>query len=202
MIYKLICAGDDCFQKLYKKDNNEIIIAVDGGYDILIKMNIKVDYYFGDYDSLNNNIVISNHILKYNSVKDDSDFDLTIKYLINEIKITKEDIIYIYNATGGRLDHYYAILNTIVRYNDYNIYLLNDRNKIFVINNNYEIKNDEYKYVSFFSVEDDTIITLSGMKYNIDNYNLTVKSNLCLSNEIVGKGLIKTNKKILVIQSK
>ena len=54
MIYKLVCAGDNYFDKLYSKDDNEIIIAIDGGYEILDKLNIKVDYYFGDRDSLNN----------------------------------------------------------------------------------------------------------------------------------------------------
>ena len=32
MIYKLVCAGNNSFSKVYKKDENEIIIAVDGGY--------------------------------------------------------------------------------------------------------------------------------------------------------------------------
>jgi hypothetical protein len=33
MIYKLVCASNDSFSKLYKKDDNEIIIAVDGFFD-------------------------------------------------------------------------------------------------------------------------------------------------------------------------
>ena len=55
MIYKLVCAGDNHFIDLYKKDENEIIIAVDGGYKVLNENNIKIDYFFGDYDSLGTN---------------------------------------------------------------------------------------------------------------------------------------------------
>ena len=46
MIYKLVCAGDNCFDELYKKDDQEIIIAIDGGYKPLIENNIKIDYFF------------------------------------------------------------------------------------------------------------------------------------------------------------
>ena len=35
MIYKIVCAGENHFAELYKKDNEEVIIAVDGGYKVL-----------------------------------------------------------------------------------------------------------------------------------------------------------------------
>ena len=50
MIYKLVCAGDNHFNQLYEKDDNEIIVAIDGGYKALKEKNIKIDYFFGDYD--------------------------------------------------------------------------------------------------------------------------------------------------------
>ena len=80
MIYKLVCASNDSFSKLYKKDDNEIIIAVDGGYDVLHKNNVKVDYFFGDKDSFSSKEIISENIYEYNPIKDDSDFDLVINY--------------------------------------------------------------------------------------------------------------------------
>ena len=43
MIYKLVCAGDNHFIDLYKKDENEIIIAVDGGYKVLNENNINTN---------------------------------------------------------------------------------------------------------------------------------------------------------------
>lgn len=201
MIYKLVCAGDNYFDKLYSKNDEEIIIAIDGGYEVLKKLNIKVDYYFGDHDSLDSGDIASNHLINYNPIKDDSDFDLAIKYLIEELKISRNDEVYVYNATGGRLDHYYAILNTIINYNDYKIYLYDDNNKIFMINGYLNIKKNNYKYISFFSVENETIISLRGMKYNVNNYCLKIGDNLCLSNEIIDEGIIETNRKLLVIQS-
>ncbi len=201
MIYKLVCAGDNCFDELYKKDDQEIIIAIDGGYKPLIENNIKIDYFFGDYDSLNHKNVICENKFEYSSIKDLSDFDLALDYLINELKINKEDLVYVYNATGGRLDHYYAILNSLKNYKEYSVYLIDKNNKIYYKSDSFKIKKNSYKYISFFSVNDETIISIKGCKYNIDNYNLKIQDNLCLSNEIIDECVVDTNKSILVIES-
>lgn len=201
MIYKLVCAGEDCFSKLYNKNEEEIIIAVDGGYQILINNNIKVDYFFGDFDSNINNNINCKNIYEHSPIKDYSDFDLAINYLIDVLKINKDDIIYVYNCTGGRLDHYYAILNTLKKYSDYHIYLFDNYNKIYLINGKCDIVKTKYKYISFFSIDDDTILSIKGCKYLLDNYNLKIYDNLCLSNEIVDKATIVCNKSILVFET-
>ena len=201
MIYKLICAGIDSFIENYKQDKEEFIIAIDGGYQVLQQYNIKIDAFFGDFDSLKKQELSLKNEHIYSSIKDDSDFDLAIDYLINDIRISKDDKIIIYNATGGRLDHYRAIINTIIRNKDYNITLVDDRNMILISDLISMFKQDNYKYISFFSIEEDTILSLKGFKYNIDNYNLKLYDNLCLSNEIINEGILKTNKKVLVIKA-
>ncbi len=202
MIYKLVCAGDNHFNKLYVKDNNEIIVAIDGGYKVLYENHIKVDYFFGDFDSLDNDNINCNKKYKYPKIKDKGDFELAIDFIINDLNVSINDTIIIYNATGGRLDHYYAILNIVKKYFEYNIYLVDLNNKIYIKNKEFNIKKDGYKYVSFFSMNDDTIISIKGCKYNLENYNLKINDNLCLSNEITDQCLIKVNKDILVIESK
>jgi len=201
MIYKLVCAGDNHFNKIYQKDENEIIIAIDGGYKILNENNIKIDYFFGDFDSLG--ITEINCITKfeYPVKKDKGDFELTIDYLINNLNITKDDQVFVYNATGGRLDHYYSILNVIRKFNNYNIYILDKSNKIYFKKGIINIKKSDYKYISFFSFHNETIINIKGCKYNIENYNLKIDDNLCLSNEIIEECEIKTNNYILIIES-
>lgn len=202
MIYKLICAGEDSFSKLYKKDIDEVIIAIDGGYQTLKDNNVNIDYFFGDFDSLDNNDVICDNKYSFSPIKDDSDFDLALNYLVNELKIDKDDYIYVYNCTGGRLDHYYAIINSLKKYCDYKIILFNENNKIYIASNIFHISKTNYKYISFFSLNDNTIISISGCKYNISNYNLKEKDNLCLSNEILEKATIKTNNRILIFETK
>lgn len=201
MIYKLVCAGENSFEKLYQKDNNEIIIAVDGGYKVLEKNNLKINYYFGDFDSLETKDIKCDHIFEYPTIKDKGDLELTIEYLIYNLNVSEKDEIYIYNATGGRLDHYYAILNCLKKYNNYKIYIIDDNNKIYINNGLFNILKSNYKFVSFFSIEENTILSINGCKYNIENYLLKMDDNLCLSNEIIDVCEINTNKNILIIES-
>ena len=64
MIYKIVCAGENHFDELYKKDNEEVIIAVDGGYKVLCENNIKANYFFGDFDSLEETEIVCDNIKK------------------------------------------------------------------------------------------------------------------------------------------
>ena len=80
MIYKLVCAGDNCFDELYKKDDREIIIAIDGGYKPLIENNIKIDYFFGDYDSLNHKNVICENTIKENGMLQEQNIFKLLSY--------------------------------------------------------------------------------------------------------------------------
>ncbi len=211
MRYIIVCAGENHFEDLYKHEENDFIISVDGGYNYLNKLNIMPDIHLGDNDSsINNNYKVKKEIIKYNPIKDDSDLELAINYILTNYN--NEEVL-VYNATGNRLDHYEANIRLLLKNPNVNIKLLDDKNKIYVLNNNiYNISKSDYKYISFFNYEDNTVISLEGFKYNLENYMMKKFDNLCLSNEIIGNGNIenenigtgkvKVNKCILCIESK
>ncbi|MCR5786929.1 MAG: hypothetical protein K6G28_04445, partial [Acholeplasmatales bacterium] len=62
---------------------------------------------------------------------------------------------------------------------------------------------NDYKYVSFFSLDNNLHISLKGFKYNLNNYNLKITDPLCVSNEIIDKcGEVEVDNKTLVVLSK
>ena len=206
MIYKIICAGVNTLKEAYQKDDNEYIIAVDGGYDYAKELNLKVDYFVGDLDSSNLNkdeIEKIDHNF-YKSEKDETDFELALKYIFEHYR--EEDKIIVYNATGGRLDHYEGALRLVKKYYKYDIVLKDDLNEIFVLdfwkNNSYKLKKDEYQYISFFNVYENTRITLKGFKYELDDYSMFFNDYLCISNEIIEEGIVSSNKNLIVVKSK
>ncbi|HEY8444866.1 MAG TPA: thiamine diphosphokinase [Bacilli bacterium] len=211
MIVKIVCAGLDHFSKLYKPDEGEYLIGVDAGVDTLIKNRLRVDLAIGDFDSSKTKDLQKKckKVVSYDSHKDQSDLELTLQYLsLNYSKIDYLankviDNIYVYNATGKRLDHYHATINVLIKYTHLNIKLIDKNNLIYIVNSKTEFKKHGYKYISFFSVDENTVISLKGFKYNLNNYQLKNYDSICLSNEIVEeKGILETNnKKILVIQS-
>ena len=199
MIVKIVCAGENHFKNLYKKDENEYLIAVDGGLSVISKMNLVADLAIGDFDSCDiNEYNCYKEKITYNKIKDESDLELA---LIHAFNLNFEKIV-IYNATGNRLDHFYASILLLNKFSKKNIEIVNSNNKIKVINETTVFKKSEYKYISFFALEEDVVITLEGFYYNIKDYKLETSNPLGLSNEIKEEGkVVLNNKKVLVIES-
>ncbi len=218
MIYKLVCAGEDSFTLLEKnfskeEENQTIYIAVDGGFHTLHHLDKKITTYFGDQDSLkefvsldvqNDDIVNYPFLLSphfYPSHKNEGDLELALFWLIHQPFFQKQDQIYIYNATGGRLDHYQVALHLLAFYQNYFIKIVDARNEIFIGQNKEIFLKDEYSYISFFALQE-SIISLEGFKYPLKNYVLKICDNLCLSNEILDEGILYTNHPLLVMKTK
>ena len=206
MIYKIVCAGENHFKNLYIKDEEEVIIGVDCGLTVLKNMNVDISYFFGDCDSLNNS---DKDLLKYipsnlyKAEKDQTDLELALDFVIENYKVN--DKIIIYNATGKRLDHYEGALRLLKKFCDYDIELVDDLNHISVYKKSqekYYFKKNEFKYISFFNIYPDTIITLVGFKYPLDHYLMKENDCLCISNQIEEEGYMLVNNDILVIKSK
>ena len=199
MIVKIVCAGENHFKNLYKKDQEEYLIAVDGGLNTISEMNLVADLAIGDFDSCDiNEYNCYKEKITYNKIKDESDLELAVIHAFN---LNFEKIV-IYNATGNRLDHFYASILLLNKFSKKNIEIVNNNNKIKVINETTVFKKSEYKYISFFALEEDVVITLEGFYYNIKDYKLETSNPLGLSNEIKEEGkVVINNKKVLVIES-
>lgn len=213
MIIKVVGASSNSFSSLYKKDEGEFLIGVDGGVDTLIKKNLKIDLAIGDFDSSSTVRNISKHsrkVIQYNTEKDESDLELALTYISspefsNNHKLKKMiRKITLYNVTGKRLDHYHAAINLLIRYMHLPIEIVDKFNRIKIVNSKTVFKKDDYKYISFFAIDPNTKITLTGFKYPLTNYELSTQDNIGLSNEIINDlAILETNnKKIIVFQSK
>jgi len=204
MIVKIVCAGNKEFLDLYKPDEKELLVGVDGGIYEILKVKNEVDLAVGDFDSCAIEDVVMNckKIRVFPKEKDYGDLELAIQ----EVKELDVERIEIYNVTGGRLDHYQAALNILAKYSYLNIWIINHDNRIRVLEtDSYRLyKDDNYKYVSFFAIDDGVKITLKGFKYELNNYALNRYDNLALSNEIINEyGDIELNaKRIFLIESK
>ncbi|HRT69572.1 MAG TPA: thiamine diphosphokinase [Bacilli bacterium] len=199
MIAKIVCAGFDSFKDIYQYDENEFIIAVDGGIIATSSQNIIAKVAIGDFDSSD----IERYGFAYETKiafpqeKNASDLELAIEY-VAEMDFSR---IEIYNGSGNRLDHFLSIIRVMAKYSHLNIHLLDNSNDIFIAKGTVEFIKDQYKYISFFAIENDTKITLQGFKYNLDNYILQVEDNICLSNEILEIGKLIVDKKVIVVKS-
>ncbi|HPN61456.1 MAG TPA: thiamine diphosphokinase [Bacilli bacterium] len=201
MIIKIVVVGENQFTRLYQPDADEMLVGVDGGINYIIQMGLTADLGIGDFDSCNIEEVVMacSKVKVFPKEKEKSDLELAIL----EVKDLHHEKIVIYNGTGGRLDHFIAILNVLIKYSEANIEVVDEHNLMRIISQPTKLVKRDYKYFSLFALEEGTIISLQGFKYPLTNYHLAIHDNLCLSNELVEDGFLEVNnKKILVIESK
>lgn len=89
-------------------EQDDLIIAADGGYEYLKQMKIDPDVLLGDFDSLE--IVPEHrHLIRHSPIKDDTDMALAAAYAVEQ-GCTR---FLIYGGLGGRLDHTIANLQLL-----------------------------------------------------------------------------------------
>lgn len=183
--------------KEYLKDAQ--IIGVDRGALNAINNGIRLDISIGDFDSVSEdefNLIKtnSNKIIKLNKIKDETDTNEAI-----ELVKDYDEIIILGGIKGKRIEHFYANLLEII--NNPRIKMIDDNSLLEVMENNNYIIKPGYKYISIFGIND-SVLSLSGFKYNLDNYELSRFSPLGVSNEIINNPKIDLKSgKLLIIYS-
>ena len=187
----------------------ELIIGVDKGCNYLYDLNITPQYIVGDFDSSKAEVIKKLENLgaakyKYNCEKDFTDSEEAFELAISK----KASEIYFLGSTGKRLDHTLGNLGLLLKALNSGVLteIVDDRNKMFLINKNTSIKRDnKYKYVSFLAY--DSIVeefSIKGAKYNLDKYTLKIGDSRTVSNEFITDeiSLEISNGSILVVYSK
>lgn len=170
------------------------IIGVDRGVEFLYRHNIVPSYIVGDFDSLPEEIVeyykteTKVPVREYNPVKDASDTEIAIR-LGMTLGCTK---LIVLGATGGRLDHLWANVQTLMIPFKAGVeaIILDSQNKIRLIGGETHLKKEEAygKYFSVFPLGADVHeFCITGAKYPLHMHTLTPYDSLCVSNQIEGE---------------
>lgn len=167
------------------------IIGVDKGMDFLYRNQIMPDYIVGDFDSVD--AEVENYyktetnvpIREFNPVKDASDTEIAI-HLAMTLGCSEMIIL---GATGGRLDHLWANVQSLAApfRAGINAYILDKQNKIRLIGGHTVLlKKEMYgKYFSLFPLAGEVFgLDITGAKYPLSNHLMTPYDSLCVSNEI------------------
>ncbi len=197
MIYVVI---SDTFN-LSILDKNNIFIGVEKGCLNIIKHNLELNYAIGDFDSIGDNLSLIKdsalNFIKLNEIKDETD-------TLEALKIASSidsSICLIGGISGNRIEHFIANINLFSKFE--NLEIIDEFSHIRLIDKLCTTFNNDYKYHSLFSYTDFSTITISGFKYNLDNYKLERFNSLCISNEIINNPVIDVLEgKVLLISSK
>lgn len=168
---------DGFFDEIGKDD---LVLAADRGYKLAKSENIKVDYIIGDFDSSKR--PEDDHVIALNPIKDYTDTVAAIEFA--KEKGYKEIIIY--GGLGGRESHTISNIRTIFHYKKQgiNIKLKSRSKEIFVVDDKFTYTYDNHDfYVSIFSLNDKTRLTIKGLYYELEDYKMKIDDALGVSNE-------------------
>ena len=170
------------------------VIAVDRGVEFLYYHQIMPDYIVGDFDSTSEKIrdYYKNEthvpVREYNPVKDASDTELAIRLAMT---VGSKELL-ILGATGGRIDHLWANIQSLMIPFKAGIdaKIIDRQNLVRIIGGGETRLKKSKAYGQFFSVfpigNEIFGFNISGAKYPLKNHTLTSDNSLCVSNEIAG----------------
>lgn len=179
-----IVAAGDWYGDVIEKREQDLVIAVDGGYDHILQMGIVPDLIIGDFDSVQS-VLPDEHVIALNPVKDETD----TLYAIGVAKERGYQNIVIYGGTGGRrISHTIANLQTLSYYEDLFIVLVDQEEAIFLVKNgSVRFSKACEGYLSVFSITEKSYgVTEQGLKYEIEGAQLSASFPIGVSNEFLG----------------
>lgn len=176
--------------EMIQKIQPECVIGVDRGLTFLYHNQVMPTHIVGDFDSVENSIIAyyKNQtdipIQEFDPVKDASDTEIAVR-LAAELGVEK---LWILGATGTRLDHVMANIQTLKIAHDFGMqtYIIDPYNRISLVEKEVcLLKGQAFgTYFSIFplgcSVEG---LSIKGAKYPLKNHLLRPYDSRCVSNQ-------------------
>ena len=163
--------------------NYDLIVAVDSGTEQAYKLFLKPDLIIGDLDSIDEKTIKRAEkdkvqILKYETNKNETDFELALKHVIDkEIK----DITII-GGEYGEIDHLFGVLTVIISLQkDQQISWIHKDQTVLIPNSKKIVigSNVEFSILPFTNLKN---LNISGAQWNLDNENIEFGKSVTLRN--------------------
>ncbi|MBR7160918.1 MAG: thiamine diphosphokinase [Clostridia bacterium] len=175
-------------RRIVSPEDADLIICADSAYLKAQKEAITPHAVIGDFDHGKQDEPQGNFekLLRFSSVKDDTDTMLCVKYALNR----GADDILIVGGIGGRLDHTFANLQTLAYIHDRGASgrISDGDHDIFMTSSALSLRKGDYDYASVFAYDPIcSNISLKGFKYEGEGFSLQSNFPLGVSNEITAE---------------
>lgn len=186
----------------------DLVIAVDGGFGYCGILGLEPDFLIGDFDSISEtdrramDAIKERHperVIALCPEKDDTDMLAALKLGLG--KGYKE--FRIYAATGGRLEHTIANIQCLLYLKQQGAagFLNCGGGEIFVMKNEQiQFSKEKRGYLSLFSLGKEARgVSISGLKYPLEDYTMRNDFPIGVSNEFMGcEGVVSVREGELV----
>ncbi|MGG7176034.1 thiamine diphosphokinase [Clostridium paraputrificum] len=177
--------------KYLKED--DFIVGVDKGCNILYEYNITPDLILGDFDSAKKDVIEEfkkrgSKILEFEPEKDFTDTDLG--YI--KAKENGADEILLFGATGTRVDHMLGNMGLLFKAlrEGIKLKIIDDNNFMYLVDKETTFKGEYGDIISFHSLTDVVKnINIKGAKYKLENYDMTMLEPRAICNEFLNEDI-------------
>lgn len=206
----LIGAGDLTISEI-PVGENDLCIAVDGGYEYCKLLEIVPDYILGDFDSISEKQAETvaeiakteeDKVVVLPVEKDDTDMLAAIKLGLSE----GYQSFRIYGGMGGRLEHTIANIQSLLYLKEHNAvgYLMDGTGMILVAKEEEISFQDSLEgYMSLFSLGDKASVSIENMKYLLKEQEVTNSFPVGISNEFIygykGKVTVHSGSVVIIV---
>ena len=171
-------------------DNYDFIVAVDSGAEHAYKLFLKPDLIIGDLDSIDEKTIKraekdSIQILKYETNKNETDFELALKHVLDQ---SIKDITII-GGEYGEIDHLFSVLTVIISYQNDELISWIHGNQSIIIPNSKKIKIGNNVQFSILPFTDLKNLNISGAQWNLENENIKFGKSFTLRNISIDKNI-------------
>ncbi len=175
-------------RRIVSPENADLIVCADTAYLKAQAEHITPHAVIGDFDHAEHEERLDGmeKVLRFSSVKDDTDTMLCVKYALNR----GADEIVIVGGIGGRLDHTFANIQTLafIRKHGASGTVLDGDHAVMTVDSRITLTKGGYDYASVFALDPVCRdITLRGFKYEAAHIDLTSDFPLGVSNEITAE---------------
>lgn len=178
-------------------DSSSKVIAVDSGAEFFRENGMIPHVLMGDFDSITEETFAffkeKTEVIRYKAEKDFTDTEAALE---EALKGNPDEIILL-GCTGNRLDHFIGNLSLLEKALRKGIkaYIMDNHNKIFMMDKPGIIKKDFGDYISFQAFRSPVKgFGVKGVKYPLWDYELVLGDSMNVSNEFTEKYISVTFK--------
>ncbi len=179
-----------------KKELSDVgfLVCADGGGNSALLSSRQPDVLIGDLDSITPEnlakcVEVGTKILRYPKEKDQTDLELALDYTRYQVPAEfSESEIWLYGATGGRIDHFLGNIALMLAYarQGRKIFLKDPEHLGWIIQKRERILGYKGQEISLVALSEEAIVTTEGFVYALNNERLFQDSPRGISNVFQG----------------
>jgi thiamine pyrophosphokinase len=170
------------------------LVCADGGGNSALLSGRLPDVLIGDLDSITPENLVKcieggTKIIRYPKEKDQTDLELALDYTRFQAPAEYlESEIWLYGATGGRIDHLLGNIALLLNYarRGWKIILKDPEHLIWIIQKQESITANIGQEISLLSLTEKAVVTTEGFYYPLKYENLFQDSTRGISNYLMG----------------